>query len=151
MYVCIVCIVGILLVVHRNPQYTITSLSVILTSRFLTKMNRIQGLPSSCSCQRFFCRHVLVVVSTLRPCSMHILRRRKLLLVSSKKTGSRLVLCVFRAPEPTLLSRRNSENVQNSTADKKWAIFRWFQFFSNSTGSWVESDSDWALWTRLLT
>ena len=37
---------------------------------------------------------------------------------------------MFRAPDPTQLSRGNSENVQNSTTNKNWAIFVDFSFFS---------------------
>jgi len=37
----------------------------------------------------------------------------------------------FRTPDPTQLGRRKSENVQNSTTGKNWAIFRRLQFLQS--------------------
>ena len=95
---------------------------------------------------------------------LEIPKRRKLLLVSSKNwvtTGCLQFSACSERPIrliSTQLSRWNSENVQNYTTDKNWAIFRRFQFFQfyerserptrsertydptqlNSTASWVE-------------
>jgi len=50
---------------------------------------------------------------------LEIPKRRHLLLVSTKKLDHNWLFAAFGEPDPTELSRRNSENVQNSTSDKK--------------------------------